>query len=251
VNSDEARREFRRASIERKLIDRGYARFCKKTQREWEDFLIALAKAAKPRVRKWDEVYPGEKRVLLIGKIIGAIGGQAVFDAHRAPIAAMAEASGAIVAALKKSYDDGLNALAEIASVVPGNDFILYDRCHASSYMSQGYGKERYAKGSVHLSLSALAENGFETKLEEKRETRESGFVSVEFFGYVKVANSIDVEILKRKPLQTLRNWLKAAHKFGVEPRVYNPFLPYDIEEKLGLDHFGNDKEPSGKVKIA
>ena len=45
-----------------------------------------------------------------------------------------------------------------------------------------------------------------------------------------------------RKPVQSFKDQIKSCWKRGVNPRVYNPFLPAGLEEKLGLDYFGGEK---------
>ena len=58
------------------------------------------------------------------------------------------------------------------------------------------------------------------------------------------VADAFEVEVLKRLPGLTLREWLKRCMQLGANPRVYNPFLPHGLEARLGLDYFGNDVKP-------
>ncbi len=48
-------------------------------------------------------------------------------------------------------------------------------------------------------------------------------------------------EIVRRKPGLTLRDWVKAQWKRGVNPRVISPFLSPDYEAKNGLDYFGGE----------
>jgi hypothetical protein len=55
------------------------------------------------------------------------------------------------------------------------------------------------------------------------------------------VSDPIDVVIIKNKK-ELLRDWLKNCWKRGVNPRVYNPWLPVGLEDKMGLDYFGNEK---------
>jgi hypothetical protein len=51
-------------------------------------------------------------------------------------------------------------------------------------------------------------------------------------------------EIIRRKRSGSLREWLRSCLKAGCNPRVFDPFLPAGIEEKSGLDLFGNDMAP-------
>lgn len=58
---------------------------------------------------------------------------------------------------------------------------------------------------------------------------------------YVAVGSMLEVEVVKRLSGLTMREWLKRCLQLGANPRVYQPFLPHGTEEKLGMDHFGND----------
>ncbi len=57
-----------------------------------------------------------------------------------------------------------------------------------------------------------------------------------------------DLPILKHKDLSVpLVDWVQACWKRGVNPRVYDPFLPHGFEQRHGLDFHGNRK-PSSEV---
>lgn len=44
-------------------------------------------------------------------------------------------------------------------------------------------------------------------------------------------------------PAPSLKEWLAACWRRGCNPRVYNPWLPHGLEERLGVDYFGNVRE--------
>ena len=46
----------------------------------------------------------------------------------------------------------------------------------------------------------------------------------------------------------SLREWLALCWKRGCNPRVYNPWLPHGIEERLGVTYFGELKPLAAKV---
>lgn len=65
----------------------------------------------------------------------------------------------------------------------------------------------------------------------------------------------LDVEILKRSLRCSLKDWLRATLRRGMNPRVFDAVLPHGTEAKLGLDNFGGDlleaAKPHDHVTIA
>ena len=49
----------------------------------------------------------------------------------------------------------------------------------------------------------------------------------------------VDLEILKRSPAPSLVEQVRLCWARGVNPRVYNPFLPHGFEEKHGISYAG------------
>jgi hypothetical protein len=49
----------------------------------------------------------------------------------------------------------------------------------------------------------------------------------------------VDLELLKHSPAPSLVEQVRLCWARGVNPRVYNPFLPYDFEEKHGISYTG------------
>ncbi|HYE93376.1 MAG TPA: hypothetical protein VEA38_20255, partial [Terriglobales bacterium] len=62
---------------------------------------------------------------------------------------------------------------------------------------------------------------------------------------HVGLETDLELEVLRRKPGPTLREWIRLCWKRQVNPRVFNPFLPVGLEERLGLDYYGNER-PGG-----
>jgi len=58
---------------------------------------------------------------------------------------------------------------------------------------------------------------------------------------FVIVVYSDDILAAQRAPQLPAREWVRMCWKNGANPRVYNPFIPADFEEKHDLDLFGND----------
>lgn len=133
----------------------------------------------------------------------------------------------------RRRVDELLRALAQEAEVTPGSEWLVVDEAWASSYGSQGLGAAAYARGAMELAADAARAAGVEVevRLVDDEET---------YRVLARVAEQVDVEILKRKALP-LREQVRMCWKRGVNPRVYNPFLPHGYEERAGLDFFGGE----------
>jgi hypothetical protein len=96
------------------------------------------------------------------------------------------------------------------------------------------------------MGAGRYAKEDAESKAEQARGAgldAEVRFVDGEFPEYRVFANTDEAgwDLAMRKPVQSLKDWVKSCWKRGVNPRVYNPFLPAGFEEKVGLDYFGNE----------
>jgi hypothetical protein len=135
--------------------------------------------------------------------------------------------------AVRRRADELLRALAQDAEVVAGSEWVVVDEAWASTYGSQGFGAAKYAQGAVELVADVARAQGVEVEVRPLDDGR----------GYqarAKVAGQVDVEILRRKGL-SLREQVRMCWKRGVNPRVYNPFLPHGYEERAGLDFYGGE----------
>lgn len=62
------------------------------------------------------------------------------------------------------------------------------------------------------------------------------------FLVMLAVESKLDVEVLRHRPEGlSMKEWLMLSWRHNCNPRVFNPFVPYGLEEKLGLDYFGNE----------
>lgn len=135
--------------------------------------------------------------------------------------------------AQKSSLQDQLCGLAEKENL---DDYKREDvRCllesfYTGSYRSTGSG-EKYSRAEVAMLGERLTAAGIEYWIEESPAT-----INV-FVGL----DAVGVEVWKRRSYP-LREWVKGCWRRGVNPRVYNPFLPHGYEERVGLDYFGNEK---------
>lgn len=142
--------------------------------------------------------------------------------------------------------DHRLNQLAQEAAARPGPGWLTYQTVYGSSYATQGFGATSYARGRAKLHELEARLLGVEARVTERpRETVEAlgrrRALLPDFLVEVKVAEPVDVEILRRQPAADLRDMLKACWGMGLNPRVYLPGLPHGIEQRMGLDYQGRE----------
>ena len=150
------------------------------------------------------------------------------------------------VATLKARLDD-------LASSTPFREpreqWCLWKVRSTYDYHTQGFGATSYAQNTAEMYLLEALNLGLEVRIDkEVTKTKDHSFYSIgdtaTFKVMVKAHGEEDIQLLNRKPPMPLREWLKACWKRGVNPRVLNPYLPHGLEEKLGIDYFGNDAVP-------
>jgi len=130
---------------------------------------------------------------------------------------------------------------AAAAEPLPTTDVLIQvDLTPTSTYRSQGYGAATYAKRAAQFRADNAQHHGLraEVRAIENDPNQADGFAVF--------ANTTPVgwEMVRRRPGQTLREWLKACWASGTNPRVFNPYLDPDLEDRLGIDYFGNDIPP-------
>lgn len=137
--------------------------------------------------------------------------------------------------------DYQLDQLAKVAEVRSG-EFRDVESVSSSTYSNQTQPLE-YARGSAEITAAMFARHGVETRVQERDRRNGDAFTrSWTLATYVvqaAIASDVDAEILRRKPGFTLREWVAACWARCLNPRVYNPWLPYGIEQKLGVDYQG------------
>jgi hypothetical protein len=124
--------------------------------------------------------------------------------------------------------------------------WVKYDSVGEDAYRSQGWGAIKYARQSAEGYVDALRANGVDGEVRERvdRWTSHLGTgerLSLTYFDVYAGCNQLACDIIRHKPSITLREWVRLCWKRGVNPRVYNPFLPHEFEAIAGLDYFGND----------
>lgn len=135
-------------------------------------------------------------------------------------------------------------AAAESAPIPASTEWVFYHRSYGSCYASQGFGQLKYTRQAAENAADLARFYNIPVEVREvNRHSYKSCNWTMETADYevwVKTTE-LGAEVLRRKPGPGLRDWLKACWKRGVNPRVYDPFLPHGLEERLGLDYFGGE----------
>lgn len=129
----------------------------------------------------------------------------------------------------------------------PRETWCLWKVHSTYDHLTVGFGATAYAQSSAELREQEAKALGLETRID--RESQKAQFRTfysvadeyVTFKVMVKVHGEDDIALLDRKPGMSLREWMKACWSRGKNPRVYNPYLPPGLEEKLCIDYFGRD----------
>lgn len=109
-------------------------------------------------------------------------------------------------------------------------------RVYAGAYMSQGWSQRKYQYGDAENVALRITHYGF------RAEVREPEGPDGQYEVWANITED-GWSLLDRRPGLSLRDWVASCWRRGLNPRVLNPFLPAGIEEKLGVDYFGNVKE--------
>jgi hypothetical protein len=140
------------------------------------------------------------------------------------------------VYATHKTTEEALDAklIDEALEKIPATTFLgqVYVS-HSSNYRSQGFGASNYAEKAAEAKADIARFYGFHAEVRPVG-TEHRTNDGCRFQDYAVFVNTTEVgwEMLIRRPGPTLREWLKKCWKRGVNPRVYNPYLPPGLEEK-------------------
>lgn len=145
----------------------------------------------------------------------------------------------------QKELERQLDELAEKIVPQPGDEWNLWRDVSTSSYGSQGYGATHYAKAAAENTADTARMYRLEADVRPRyseRTPRDMYAGGAVGFGVWVKASVVDLAILDRKPGPGLREWVRLCWARGVNPRVYNPWLPFGYEEQAGLDYFGGER---------
>jgi hypothetical protein len=190
---------------------------------EYKEAIVDAARRKYPR-RKYSA-----DNLKKVGKDLG--------DEHEKIYQAFQEKARALVeqqASETKRLKELVTSIASKLKPRRGSERFTYASHWISTYRSQGYGAERYTGGLADIDLGFVESHGIEAAVVHDSNGLDSYDV------LVMVEDSIDVEILKAQDF-SIRDFLKACWSRALDPRVFNPYLPHGLEEKLGIDFQGRD----------
>jgi len=150
----------------------------------------------------------------------------------------------------ERQYEYVLDVLAQDCPLHVTDGWLLYSTVSETSYSSMGWSACKYAK--QHAEQEAEQARRYSVPVEVRDQydkfdppvkTQYETHYGVHNYEVWVRLDSVGIAVLRCKPTCSLRDEIKRLLKAGVCPRVYYPFLPVGIEEKMGLDYFGNDKK--------
>lgn len=133
----------------------------------------------------------------------------------------------------KKRLTKELTELAPLISLEPQAEESVYAVTTADSYRTQP-GALGYASGRAKMYVMELAKIGVTGRVVQAGD----GFEVRVPLDPVRVGV---VGLRLTGEGFTLREFLKACWGNGLNPRVLSPMIPHGLEEKYGIDYFGND----------
>lgn len=219
----------------RELFESSYAEYLK-TIKDLDDFYESYAtgciakKRLEARQKAWKEVRKG-KPPEDENKIIDKIGELA--NKYTEGVEEEAKAIYNTLIAKKAEIELKLNSLAALCEVVSGENEFVFRMTDGWMFSTQGLGAVHYARGLAESHADKARFHGVQAEIKEVQKHADTVFTVM-----VKLASDIDLEILKRKPEIPLRDWVENCWHRGINPRVMNPFLPYDYEEKNNISFF-------------
>jgi hypothetical protein len=136
----------------------------------------------------------------------------------------------------QKEYEAKLVELASNPDLtVPiSEDAIVVHYLYAGAYASQGFGADRYSLGNLERIAQKYEFYGVKCYIPPL--TKDTGSYTV--MGYT---TEIGVSIVEHKSGLPMREQIKQMLQKGINPKVYNPFLPHDYLEQFKLDAWGKD----------
>jgi len=146
----------------------------------------------------------------------------------------------------RKSIDTELDAIA-ITDTMPDTfpEMVQVDFVYSGAYRSQGFGAMKYAHSAADTKVEMgirYSAHGIQAEKRLLGDEIDCGWgIRLQDIGIFANVNACGWDLIRRKPAIPVREWLKSCWKRGVNPRVYNPFLEHGLEERLGIDFFGND----------
>ncbi len=129
-----------------------------------------------------------------------------------------------------KRMEDILFELAPKASLTPQAEYLVLRTAEGSAWHTQGFGANKYARGTLVWPMARLKAAGFDARIETMPDRiLQRDRYGYQYDTYQLVANVTEwqLDAVLRLPDATTGRWVQILEGAGVNPRVYNPFLPY------------------------
>jgi hypothetical protein len=233
-------KHFTEALNHKESVTEQHRQTCETLRNEAGAAILAAAKARFPRRRFGDDA---QKALQAMGDDGGAIVG---------PFHARLLTEATAFADLTEGLIGKLQVLA-MATDIPVHDasppdlLVMVAVSRASSWSSQGFGANKYAKAHAEADADIARALGLVAEVRPVGEHKIGGSYPRTLIDYGTFANTTWTgwEVAVRKNAVPLRDWVSNCLKRHVNPRVYYPFLPHGYEEKVGLDFHGEDFSPA------
>lgn len=162
---------------------------------------------------------------------------------------ALLDAEGAALVARRKAHADAIrerqgDLLVGFTYARTEKPEVEFDRIYESTYGSQGFSAMRYATASAEQTADRLRSLGLNAVVERRQTERTIAARPhshpLEFVVVLVDIDPADLPLLKRAKVEvSLVDEVAACWRRGVNPRVYNPFLPHGFEERHGIGRDG------------
>jgi hypothetical protein len=200
--------------------------FVRAIEHRYEELLIEAAQRVKPKIKKWDR-----------SKAIKWLDTEEISKIKRALEENVKGGYKRLQKAVKRAEKARFEYMRSLEPE-PGPDWYRIDASDTSTYRTQTDAIS-YARSSAQHMLQCYQKG---SGCLEMRVRSEKTVWGTEFIIEAQVASELDAEIVKhRYEEMPLRDWVKHCWSTGVNPRVYQPFLPYDYEAREGIDYQGKD----------
>lgn len=134
-----------------------------------------------------------------------------------------------------------LNQAADLITVTPGSDWHKVDSVSSSAYNTQGLGAHSYARANAEERANHYAMAGLRSEVrtrwmrDEYPDDKVWARSDLAHYDVWVQAEPENCDIAKYKSGLSLKDWLQWCWDRAINPRVMMPYLPWGIEEKLGV----------------
>jgi hypothetical protein len=130
---------------------------------------------------------------------------------------------------LKKKLD----SMAQDTTIEPLSEKQCLHVSRSSTYRSQGYGATKYAKVGAERYARPVKDAGIDVEIRKVNEhTGKQYSIYYADFEVWAALEPWQVDAISRRDRGNLLDWAVKCWRSGANPKVYNPFLPWDIFEK-------------------